>query len=73
MTEKEIDEKIKSLVDKEFLERLTEVAKLVGWSVDYIEVQSFLSELYGYAELEEPDFTPYYSDEYREAYPETTT
>ena len=41
MTENEAKEKIKSLIDYKFLSTLTEVARLYGWSGDFIEISSF--------------------------------
>ena len=45
-TYEERDNKIKEIADKEFLDKLIEVAKLTGWSNDYYEVSAFVGEVY---------------------------
>lgn len=54
ITAQEYKNKIRDLKEKatpEFLETLTESAKLVGWLVDYSEVTSFIRELYSMLEI----------------------
>lgn len=59
MTYNEADAKIKAIVDKPFLDKLSEVAKLYGWRGDYIEVGTFVQNLYEELNLEAPDLQPY--------------
>tara|TARA_R110000772_G_scaffold53717_3_gene122793 strand:+ start:685 stop:888 length:204 start_codon:yes stop_codon:yes gene_type:complete len=66
MKNKEREDKIKALLDEEFLVRLTEIARLYGWRADFIEVASFIEDLYEEAEIELPELQPYdidFSDE----------
>ena len=49
MTDKEyeiLEDKLKSKITPEFLETLTECVKVIGWNVDIVEVQSFVSQIY---------------------------
>lgn len=55
MTDKQREEKIKALCDKEFLDKLAEVAKLQGWSHDYVEVATFVENLYDEVGLPVPE------------------
>lgn len=55
----EADEKVKSLLTQEFLETLTEIAKIYGWSGDYSEIYSFIEWLYKFTNLPLPDLNPY--------------
>jgi len=59
MTYTEAENKIKELVDKEFLIKLTEIGRLYGWAGDYVEIGSFIKTLHRYAEVEVPITEPY--------------
>jgi hypothetical protein len=59
MTFLEADKKIKELLNKEFLEKLTEVARLYGWRGDYCEIRWFMESLHERAELDIPELEPY--------------
>ena len=63
MTYSEADEKIKTILDKDFLDKLVELGKLYGWSGDYEEIYSFIEDLYEHTDLELPDLTPYELEE----------
>jgi len=63
LTESERESKIIELCDKDFLDKLTEVAKLYGWAGDYVEIDSFIRYLCLYTDTPIPDLEPY---EYRE-------
>jgi len=63
MTYTEAHTKTRELLDEGFLNKLVELARLYGWSGDYIEIDYFIRELYGYTELPLPDLTPYELDE----------
>lgn len=63
MTQEDIDLKLKSLLDKDFLAKLTEVAKLYGWAGDYSEIWDFVADLHEKIDLEIPeDREPYEAD-----------
>jgi hypothetical protein len=53
------EDKIKTLIDKPFLDRLTEVAKIYGRHGDYNEIAYFVRNLYDYLDLEVPNLEPY--------------
>lgn len=55
MTEKEIDGKLDSLLDKDFLDRLVEVAKLYGHRGDVYEIIQFVEDLHYRIEITPPD------------------
>jgi hypothetical protein len=55
----EAENKIKQLLDKDFLDKLLEVGKLYGWSGDYHEIGSFIKELYRYHGIDNVDIEPY--------------
>lgn len=57
MTKEEI--RITGLLDKEFLDRLAEIAKLYGWSGDYHEIRDFIECLYELNESDAPNLDPY--------------
>ena len=57
--ESEKQQKLMSLLDIDFLSRLNEVAKLVGWHCDYHEVSAFVEMLYSAMAYERPDTEPY--------------
>lgn len=65
MTEKEEIRKIKETCDQEFLDKLCEVAKVCGWSVDYGAVKEFIEYLHDVAELDRTylDLEPYEYEE----------
>lgn len=52
-------EKLKPLLTEEFLSTLTEAAKVYGWTSDYIEVCSFVEDLYEVAGKDKPNLEPY--------------
>ncbi len=55
MTYSEAENKIKELLDKEFLDRLAEIGRLYGWSGDYCEIRSFIKELHRYHGIDQGD------------------
>ena len=59
MTFDESEDKIKELLDKEFLDKLLEIGKLFGWSGDYIEISNFIEELHRYHGINKVDTEPY--------------
>jgi len=59
MTYQEGKSRLKELADKEFLEKLIEVGKISGWSVDYVEIVEFITNLHNIAGLPVPDLNPY--------------
>jgi len=59
ITEEEQELKIKELCDDTFLEKLAEVARLTGWSNDYIEICSFVEECFDHANKAKPDLQPH--------------
>jgi len=63
MTENEAEEKIKSLINYDFLLTLTEVAKLYGWSGDFCEISSFVEELHKFNGIEIENLEPYEIEE----------
>lgn len=46
MTHTEAEEKIKEIIDIEFLNKLAEVGRLYGWRGDYVEIGGFIEELH---------------------------
>lgn len=59
MTYTEAENKIKELLDNEFLDKLLEIGKLYGWSGDYVEIGSFIEQLHMYHGIENVDTKPY--------------
>ena len=59
MTYTEAENKIKELLDKEFLDKLLEIGKLYGWSGDYVEIGYFIEKLHRYHGVENIDTIPY--------------
>ncbi len=59
ITESESIEKLKSLLNNDFLTRLNEVSKLVAWRCDHHEVSAFIKLLYDTMGYEKPDTDPY--------------
>jgi len=59
MTEDIKNEQIKQLVTPEFLETLGEVAKLYGWSGDYVEISNFVESLYEIKNIKHISEEPY--------------
>lgn len=59
MTFDESEDKIKKLLDKEFLDKLLEIGKLYGWNGDYIEISSFIEDLHEYHGIKKVDTEPY--------------
>lgn len=59
------DEKIGKLLDDEFLEKLVEIARIYGWSGDYIEIGQFIIYLHKIAgiNISHKDIEPYEEDE----------
>lgn len=53
------EDKLKSLLTKEFLSALTEAVKVCGWMVDHIESSDFVTWCYKLADKEPPDLEPY--------------
>jgi hypothetical protein len=63
MTEKEQEDKLKELVDEPFVNKLAEVARLIGWGCgDYTEVAGFVQQVNRY--LEAPLDLPRYLEPY---------
>ena len=64
MKHEERMERIKPLLTPEFLAALAETAKSYGWTGDYMEVGTFVEEMYRIAGVTPPDLEPYtYDDE----------
>jgi len=40
---------------REFLSTLSQAGRTIGWSVDYVEVHSFIRECFALAEVEPPE------------------
>jgi hypothetical protein len=59
MTYTEAENKIKELLDKDFLEKLLEIGKLYGWRGDYVEIGYFIEQLHRYHGFENIDAVPY--------------
>jgi hypothetical protein len=59
MTYTEANKKMKELADDSFLEKLVEISKLYGWTGDYIEIGSFVEELFAIAGKIVPNLEPY--------------
>lgn len=61
MTYSERDEKLKELIDIEFLNKLLEIGKLYGWSGDYHEIGEFIINLHKYKNIDisDNDIEPY--------------
>lgn len=59
MTYEESVNKIKDLLDKEFLDKLVEIGKLYGWKGDYHEIVDFIEELHNYHGIGVGDMEPY--------------
>jgi len=55
------DQKIKKLLDKEFLDKLKEVGKLYGWTGDYCEIGNFIIDIHkiGEVEISHKELEPY--------------
>ena len=63
MTYGEAENRMKELCDEQFLTKLTEVARLYGWSGDYIEIAAFIEKLYGLKGIQNPVLEPYELEE----------
>ena len=59
MTTKEAEDKIRGLLDDDFLSRLLEIGRLYGWKGDYIEIASFIEDLHRFHEIDKIDTTIY--------------
>jgi len=61
MTFSEAEIEIKRLLDKDFLAKLKEIAKLYGWNGDYTEIKDFVSYLYSVhgIEITQEELEPY--------------
>ena len=59
------DEKIGRLLDYEFLNKLVEIARIYGWSGDYMEIGEFIMYLHKIAgiKITHKDIEPYEYDE----------
>jgi len=59
--------RLKLKLDKNFLVKLREAARVTGWDNDYVEVESFVNdcfEIAGARQLEQHELAPYeYEDE----------
>jgi len=53
------EEFLKLKLTEEFLNVLVEAARVVGHSVDYVEVESFVREVYNIAGKQCPNLDPY--------------
>ena len=61
MREEEIKERLESILDLKFLNKLKEVGKLYGWSGDYCEIGAFIIELHNIknVDINQKDIEPY--------------
>jgi hypothetical protein len=59
MSIEESEEKIKKLLDKDFLDKLLEIGRLYGWLGDYCEIGSFIQTLHIYHGIEDVNTEPY--------------
>lgn len=59
MTHSEADQKIKELIDIDFLNTLAEVGRLYGWSGDYVEIGQFIEDLHQAIGVENVNTEPY--------------
>lgn len=59
MTQEERAIKVKSIITDDFLNQLTEIAKLYGWQGDYTEIIDFVRNCHGVVNRQAPDLTPY--------------
>ena len=59
------DEKIGKLLDDEFLKKLVEIARIYGWSGDYMEIGQFIMYLHEIVgiNISHKDIEPYEEDE----------
>lgn len=55
MKEADRDARLKVLLTPQFLEVLSEVARLYGWTGDYVEVRRFVEDVHEEVGLEYPD------------------
>jgi hypothetical protein len=53
------EEKIKKLLNKEFLDNLLEIGKLYGWTGDYYEISEFIERLHNIYGIKNVDTEPY--------------
>lgn len=60
----EKEKELKPLLDKEFLAKLVEAAKVCGWGADHIEITGFVYWCFDIAEEDDSklNLTPYYYD-----------
>jgi hypothetical protein len=54
-----MEDKIKALLNREFLDKLLEIGKLYGWSGDYHEISEFIKHLHKLYGIDEVDTEPY--------------
>jgi hypothetical protein len=57
-----MDDKIKSLLNQEFLDNLAEIGRLYGWHGDYAEIGAFIEHLHKIYGIEKIDIKPYEDD-----------
>ncbi len=57
----EKESRLESILTKEFLSNLVEVARIYGWSGDYIEIERFIMSLHYYKDIDIKleDINPY--------------
>ncbi|MDD5510622.1 MAG: hypothetical protein PHI12_07430 [Dehalococcoidales bacterium] len=63
MTNEEREALLKPRMTDEFLSTLVELAKTVGWLLDYVEVEAFVRNAFDFADKKLPDMTPYEDDD----------
>jgi hypothetical protein len=65
MGEEEMQRRLEYILTKEFLTNLVEVARIYGWSGDYIEIEDFIMSLHYYKniDIKLEDIMPYKSNE----------
>ena len=63
LTQEESVERIRKIATDEFLSTLTDIAKIYGWTSDYIEVQEFVLWIYRQKRKAIPDMSPYELDD----------
>lgn len=54
--------RVENTATDDFLTKLVDIARIYGWSGDYIEVENFIEFTYNARGLKMPDVTPYESD-----------
>jgi hypothetical protein len=59
----ELERRLAERITPEFLSTLAEAARVCGWSRDYVEIGTFVEDMFRLADTEPPDLEPYHIED----------